>query len=92
MYLADLARDVAAPRRRVQLWADAGLLSSVEHPGSGCHREFSSTDVQKARALNLLSDLGISIGMQAKLVDYLLKDLQARSTLEHLRAIVTQFS
>ena len=48
-------------RRRVQLWADLGLLpvdSATENQGSGVHRAFGPSSIGDAETLQFLVDFG----------------------------------
>ncbi len=87
MKLSEMKGELGCTGRRVQIWSAAGLLGKQAAPGTGTHREYDEREVERARVLNLLSDLGVTIGIQAKLIDHLLCDHKSRSVLEHLRQV-----
>lgn len=63
--LAEVARRSGARPRSVQLWADAGVLRSVQgtqHGGSGRHRKFLANESEIAALLVPLGNLGIPVG------------------------------
>jgi hypothetical protein len=63
--LADLVRVTGAPRRRLQIWSDVGVLKADEQTfrcGPGVHRKFSETDALIARILNPLACRQMSVG------------------------------
>ena len=64
--VAEIVKRTGALRRRVQLWADAGVIRSsaaTQHGGSGTHRAFDGTELQIAALVTPLANLSMSIGL-----------------------------
>lgn len=83
MKASDLCRATGISYRQLDHWCRQGYLSAQGQvgntPGSGHQREFTTTQVRKARSMKCMIDLGFEVWLAEKVAQLLIDNPECKS-------------